>query len=60
MNNQQKIDEQIELQLEKDNTTIKEQILNLQNTIKKLKDDMLNSKEKQSINNLFLTNNTLN
>ena len=50
MNNQQQIDEQIELQLEKDNTTIKEQILNLQNTIKKLKEDMLNSKEKKNIN----------
>jgi hypothetical protein len=35
----------IEEKLERDNLTIKEQILNLQNTIKKLKKDMLSSKE---------------
>ena len=40
---------EIEKKLERDNLTIKEQILNLQNTIKKLKQDMLSSKEsKQS------------
>ena len=36
---------EIEKKLERDNLTIKEQILNLQNTIKKLKQDMLSSKE---------------
>ena len=35
---------EIEEKLERDNLTIKEQILNLQNTIKKLKKDMLSSK----------------
>ena len=41
---------EIEAKLEKDNQTIKNQIENLQNTIKKLKQDMFNNNNDSKIN----------